>query len=220
MCFWQVFQPRLLQISFWCSSPPICSPWICFDFSEVRAFLQHLTTLNVFYDQGKGKHVTIIAAYKNNNMCSDLWHGSIHRNRENSDWEEILRSVVVFSIFFQIPPPSDWTDCVSLDLQFTDTLRMGFFPPCSHQLQLTCHAEYQSFLFSPSEMKTHGPLILCADRNRNFPNYTGKSTKSPHWSQQAEKYPVWFHYGGNVRLVWSFVAFVRPEMLRWLPSFT
>lgn len=69
-------------------------------------------------------------------------------------------------------------------------------------------------------MKTHSPLILCAGRNRIFPNYTGKNTKSPYWSQQAEKYPVWFHYGGNVRLGWSFVAFVSPEMSRRLPSFT
>lgn len=77
-------------------------------------------------------------------------------NRENSDCEAIPRSVSAFCIFSQNPPQSERRDSFSPALQFTDALRLGFLPPSSHQLQLTCHAEYQGLLFSPCEMKIHG----------------------------------------------------------------
>lgn len=90
-------------------------------------------------------------------------------------------SGAAFLYLFPKSSSAEWRDCFSLTSQFTDTLRLGFFSPSSHQLQLTCHAEYQGLLFSPCERKTHGNAhwFLCAGRNKNLHTHTGKAPKIP-----------------------------------------
>lgn len=159
-------------------------------------------------------------------MCSNLRRGSIHpskSNAENSDWEEMPWSGAAFLYLFPKSSSAEWRDSFSLTPQFTDTLRLGFFSPSSHQLQLTCHAEYRGLLFSPCEMKTHGNAhwFLCAGRNKNLHTHTGKAPKIPIDPNRLRAIQFCFHYESNVGLCWSFFfVFLCPEVSRWRPSFT